>query len=105
MPDPTPDPLRSEDQIARSHGEPGVPPAGASPKVAHGSGPAAHLVEDPYIGLRAEHLQPVPRPLPPEEASQASEYGRMDPADQMQDARDLPPEPSVWEAREDGDED
>ena len=106
MSNPTPAPLRSENQISRTNGEPDVLPTDTSPEVAHGAGEpaAAHLVEDPYIGVRAEHLEPVPRPLGAQEASRPSEYGPMDAADQKQDAMDIPPEPSIWEAREDGEE-
>jgi hypothetical protein len=99
------DNLRSETHVADTHGEPGQAAAPAREvEVARGLGEpaAAHLVEDSYIGVRASHLQPAPRPLPPEQASGAVEAGELDVASEVQDAALIPPEPSVWEAIEEG---
>jgi hypothetical protein len=101
------DDLNAEGRIADTHGEPGqaASPAQAV-EVAGGPGqPAsAHLVEDRYIGVRASHLQPAPRPLGPE-ITPPVDARTPDPAAQNQDAGVIPEEPSVWEATGDDAED
>ena len=99
--------LHSEDHAAAAQGEPSQAPSPAGEvAVARGDGePAsAHLVEDRYIGVRASHLQPAPRPLGPE-ITPPVDAGPPDPAAQTQDAGVVPEEPSVWEAVGDDAED
>src|SRR5262245_3529996 len=47
------------------------------PEVAHGQRVAreSELVEDRYVGVRARFVKPLDRRPPPQEASEASEYG------------------------------
>lgn len=70
------------------------------PEVAHGQRVAAEsrIVDDGYASQRARFVQPLDRRPPPQEASEASEYGEPEPGPPTSDAA-LPADgPSVWDA-------
>jgi hypothetical protein len=69
-------------------------------EVAHGQRVAAEsqLVDDGYIGQRARFVLPLDRRPPPQEASEASEYGEPESGPPSADVG-LPAEgPSAWDA-------
>lgn len=70
------------------------------PEVAHGQRVAREsgLVEDRYVGERAQFVKPMTRRPPAQEASEASEYGEPEPGPPSADAGLPLEEPSVWDA-------
>jgi hypothetical protein len=70
------------------------------PQVDHGQRVAreSELVEDRYAGVRARFVRPMDRRPPPQEASEASEFGQPETGPPTADAA-LPDDlPSVWDA-------
>jgi hypothetical protein len=70
------------------------------PEVAHGQRVAAEsdLVSDSYVGARARFVRPLDRRPPPEEASEASEFGEPEQGPPIADVG-LPADgPSAWDA-------
>jgi len=70
------------------------------PKVAHGQRVAAEseLVDNGHGGQKARFVKPMDHRPPPQEASEASEYGAPEPGPPTADAA-LPDEgPSAWDA-------
>jgi hypothetical protein len=70
------------------------------PEVAHGQRVAAEtrMVDDGHGGQRARFVQPMDHRPPPQEASEASEYGGPEPGPPSSDAG-LPADgPSAWDA-------
>jgi hypothetical protein len=77
----------------------GVDDTGA-PEVAHGQRVAreSDLVDNGHGGVKARFVKPMDHRPPPQEASEASEYGAPEPGPPTADAA-LPDEgPSVWDA-------
>jgi hypothetical protein len=76
------------------------------PEVAHGQRVArqSHLVEDRYVGERAQFVQPLERRPPPQEASEASEYGQPEPGPPTADAGLPAEDSSVWDASPPGED-
>ncbi|MGZ3275166.1 MAG: hypothetical protein ACXU82_09535 [Caulobacteraceae bacterium] len=76
------------------------------PEVTHGQRVAreSELVDDGHGGQRARFVKPMDHRPPPQEASEASEYGEPEPGPPTSDAA-LPAEgPSVWDASPPSDE-
>jgi hypothetical protein len=72
----------------------------ARPQVAHGQRVArqSEPVEDRYIGVRARFVKPLDHRPPPQEASEASEYGEPEPGPPSSDAALPMEDSSVWDA-------
>lgn len=70
------------------------------PKVGHGQRVAreSRLVEDGYAGQRARFVQPMDHRPPPQEASEASEYGEPEAGPPSSDAALPVEDSSVWDA-------
>jgi hypothetical protein len=71
-----------------------------APQVAHGQRVAreSDLVEDRYMGVRARFVRPMDHRPPPQEASEASEYGQPEPGPPTSDAALPVEDSSVWDA-------
>jgi len=103
MPEQTPDPEdylasgpRRNTQFGQQIGVDDTSP----PKVAHGQRVAreSDLVDNGHGGQKARFVNPVARRPPPQEASEASEFGEPEPGPPTADAA-LPDEgPSAWDA-------
>lgn len=111
MPDLTPEPPAPPERDADDHlasgprrntqfGQPIGVDDTSPPEVAHGQRVAAEsrLVTDGYAGQRARFVQPLDHRPPPQEASEASEFGQPEPGPPTSDAG-LPADgPSAWDA-------
>jgi hypothetical protein len=69
------------------------------PEVAHGGrARESESVDDGHGGVMARFAKPMDHRPPPEEASEASEYGAPEPGPPTADARQSDEGPSVWDA-------
>jgi hypothetical protein len=76
------------------------------PEVAHGSRASdSELVEDSYIGEHARFVKPLDHRPPPQEASEASEFGQPEGGPPVADVGLPVEEPSVWDASKAGEAD
>ena len=75
------------------------------PKVGHGRRRDSEMIPDPLQGEKASFTFPLDERPPPQEASEASEYGERPSGPPEADVRLPIEEESVWDARPDDDAD